>query len=299
MLDWIAALTNQPTSRVFERLRKEHWDLGSNVREALLSRRLEPFVWSAGLSHFYRDSDAFLYENIAFNRTRAKVRMRAWIGAFLASRFPDGARVLVYGDGAGFDSLYLAKAGHDVTYSEPGRLANAFARNLHAAEGQTVHLAAPGWTPSPESYDAILCLDVLEHLPEPPSTVLQLSRALRPHGVLIVHAPFFFLNRQCPTHLRSNLRFSGYCHALYGPAGLRAIGGRMFWDPIALERQSAERLSMSAAPPSATAHGRLWFGGLVLRLMQVCHRVPLRLVELALWRDRRELRRLFLRGGGV
>lgn len=31
------------------------------------------------MSDFYRDSDAFLYENIAFNRTRAKCRMRAWI----------------------------------------------------------------------------------------------------------------------------------------------------------------------------------------------------------------------------
>jgi protein-L-isoaspartate O-methyltransferase len=60
--------------------------------------------------------------------------MRAWIGEYLASRSSDGLRVLTVGDGAGFDSLYLARCGHQVCYWELSQRAVAFATKLFELE---------------------------------------------------------------------------------------------------------------------------------------------------------------------
>lgn len=41
----------------------------------------------------------------------------------------------------------------------------------------------------PESYDTVLCLEVLEHLPNPQATLLQVHRILRPAGAVILSVP--------------------------------------------------------------------------------------------------------------
>lgn len=40
-----------------------------------------------------------------------------------------------------------------------------------------------------ESFDAVLCTEVLEHIPYPVETIRELSRVLRPGGILILTAP--------------------------------------------------------------------------------------------------------------
>jgi SAM-dependent methyltransferase len=44
--------------------------------------------------------------------------------------------------------------------------------------------------PARAAYDAVLCFDVLEHIPDPIATVRVLRDALRPGGLLFLHAPF-------------------------------------------------------------------------------------------------------------
>jgi SAM-dependent methyltransferase len=42
------------------------------------------------------------------------------------------------------------------------------------------------------SIDTILCTEVLEHIPNPEKTIAEFARILRPNGVIITTAPFFF-----------------------------------------------------------------------------------------------------------
>ena len=49
-----------------------------------------------------------------------------------------------------------------------------------------------------ESFDAILCSEVIEHLPEPIRALQELARLLRPGGKLILTAPFCSLTHQAP-----------------------------------------------------------------------------------------------------
>lgn len=53
--------------------------------------------------------------------------------------------------------------------------------------------------PEPDaSFDAILCSEVLEHLPYPIDALKEFSRLLKPGGILIMTAPFCSLTHQAP-----------------------------------------------------------------------------------------------------
>jgi len=53
------------------------------------------------------------------------------------------------------------------------------------------------------SFDAVLCIEVFEHLPDPISVLKELSRILRPGGILILTAPFTSVTHYSPLHFYS------------------------------------------------------------------------------------------------
>lgn len=53
------------------------------------------------------------------------------------------------------------------------------------------------------SFDAIMCIEVLEHLPDPVQAIKELSRLLKPDGQLIITAPFCSLTHFAPYHFSS------------------------------------------------------------------------------------------------
>ena len=58
--------------------------------------------------------------------------------------------------------------------------------------------------PKPDSsFDAIMCIEVLEHLPDPVSAINEFGRLLKPNGYLIITAPFCSLTHFAPYHFSS------------------------------------------------------------------------------------------------
>jgi len=53
---------------------------------------------------------------------------------------------------------------------------------------------------SDSSFDAIMCIEVLEHLPDPILAVKEFARLLKPNGYLILTAPFCSLTHFAPYH---------------------------------------------------------------------------------------------------
>ena len=66
------------------------------------------------------------------------------------------------------------------------------------------------------SFDAILCSEVFEHLPEPVLAIQEFSRLLRPGGHLILTAPFCSLTHFAPFHFASG--FNRYFYETHLPA---------------------------------------------------------------------------------
>lgn len=231
MAELIAVATGESIDRVLERLRIEYARPGATVRHALRERGVTPHEWSAELERFYEESDAFLYELAIWNHNRLKGRMRRWIADTLARASTEALSILSIGDGLGFDSLSFAERGHAVTYLEVPGCTERFARAMFRRVGANIMIETDPAALAESSFDVVVALDVLEHVPDPPVFLSQLLRPLRLGGLFIVHSPFYMIHRAYRTHLRTNRRWAG-AMSLYEKAGLRLCDGRLGWNPL-------------------------------------------------------------------
>ena len=110
---------------------------------------------------------------------------------FIAARVPlAGARVLDVGCGGGLLAEALCRAGARVTGIDlaPGMIEVA---RLHAAESALsidyrLCEAATLLPADAGGFDAVTCMEMLEHVPEPAAMVTTLAALVRPGGALIV-----------------------------------------------------------------------------------------------------------------
>jgi SAM-dependent methyltransferase/glycosyltransferase involved in cell wall biosynthesis len=243
LIDTIQEITGKERDEIARRFKLEHHDIGGNVRRALDDAGIKPYEYGPEIEKFYADTDAFLYESLAWNRTSLKNKVRSWIGIHLAQSQQTPLKILTFGDGLGIDAYFLAQLGHEVTYFDVSQDCATFARKIFECGNLDVTMIADPEQLPKCHFDAILCLDVLEHVPDPPSLVGWLAGLLREGGEFIVHAPFFYIDPAVPTHLRSNKKFSGDLSMLYESHGLHPIAGRLFWDPIVLRKNEKQRCS--------------------------------------------------------
>ena len=271
--------TGESRDIVIQRLIDEEAFLGTNVRRDLKKAGVRPHEWSDQLVEFYRTTRSFLYETSVWNRAPLKLEMRDWIGRFLAERAPGRSlKVLSFGDGLGFDSVYLATAGHQVTYYEVADECVHFAKQVFAANQQTVNIVQSAESLPAGEFDVVISLDVLEHVPSPPDCVGMFARWLKPGGWLLAHSPFFFTSWHRVTHLKSSRKYSG-CKELYRQQGLHPVDGRFFWDPIALEKASL--------PPKNTNLSAVNFGGLLLKFGRYSNGILCAIAQMKAGSDRR------------
>ena len=112
-----------------------------------------------------------------------------------------------------FLGLFLDKIradGWQVVGLEPNRAAAAHARINY--ELDVIDGVLPSARLTAGEFDAVVMLHVIEHLPDPTETLREISRLLKPNGVLVIETPRFdslsfkLLGRrersiQCPGHL--------------------------------------------------------------------------------------------------
>ncbi|MGH9165004.1 MAG: TfuA-like protein [Acidimicrobiales bacterium] len=95
-------------------------------------------------------------------------------------------RVLDFGCGAGFSSLGLALAGHQVAAVDANEVKLDFLRWAAARLGVADRVSV-GWV---GFFDAVVCINVLDHLPDGSGLVEDFARCLRPGGYLALYAHF-------------------------------------------------------------------------------------------------------------
>lgn len=111
--------------------------------------------------------------------------------AFISERLPlKGRRVLDLGCGGGILSEAMARAGADVVGIDLSGEQVAVAR-LHALEsGLAIDYRHTGSAAladaEPAAFDAITCMEMLEHVPEPGAILADCARLLKPGGDLFL-----------------------------------------------------------------------------------------------------------------
>ena len=109
-------------------------------------------------------------------------------GLLMATLPQDGAgkSLLDVGCGDGYLSKILAERGYKVTGLEKR---GGYSDRFPASVRLIVADLEGGLPPLGESYDYVMCADILEHLRRPEDLLLQLRRVLKPGGTLIASLP--------------------------------------------------------------------------------------------------------------
>ena len=110
--------------------------------------------------------------------------------------------------------------------------------------------------PEPDgSFDAVLCTEVFEHLPEPAAALREFARLLKPGGHLILTAPFCSLTHFAPFHFATG--FNRYYYKRHLPAhGFEILDVREngnFFEFVAQELRRTRGVAARYAGESFTA----------------------------------------------
>jgi ubiquinone/menaquinone biosynthesis C-methylase UbiE len=133
----------------------------------------------------------------------------AWVRA-KAATIPSGARVLDVGAGTCPYRNFFAHCKyetHDFKKYEGVKLGNT------SEYGQIDYVSEIVAIPAPDnSFDAILCTEVLEHVPEPIEALREMARLVKPGGRLLITAPLGSGLHQLPFHFYGGYTPEWYRH---------------------------------------------------------------------------------------
>jgi len=128
------------------------------------------------------------------------------------SRLPGGVRVLDLGGHAEGKRGYfdIGEYGLDVVYA-----------NMSASKGADVVAMAEKVPFEAESFDAVICAELLEHVRDPAAVVREAYRVLRSGGTFLMSAPFLYHIHADPSDFGRYTEH--YWNALLGEAGFSGV----------------------------------------------------------------------------
>jgi SAM-dependent methyltransferase len=103
-----------------------------------------------------------------------------------------------------------------------------YSLNLSADKQPDIRSDAARLPLATDCFDAAICTEVLEHVPDPRPVVAEIGRVLKPGGALLITVPFLFrihadpfdFGRYTDTFWRDNLTRAGFTHIEFEKQGL-------------------------------------------------------------------------------
>jgi SAM-dependent methyltransferase len=198
---------------------------GWNVPEDVKRFGVTPFHFDDKMVHLYEQGNGFIFGSLVF---RSRPAPRLWIAHALdrirlyadrVARPIKDLKILMFGDGPGNDSLFLAKYGCKVDYYKvPGSKTYNFALRRFQHYGLWERDIRPIYDYDAflnGQYDVVLSFEVLEHLSEPVGAIQGIHAALRVGGIALITEDFGNLVGYLPPHLPSSARYRGAAPFLF------------------------------------------------------------------------------------
>ena len=146
--------------------------------------RIDNRLYDAEGDSWWQPDSSFYQLKVAFNPVRVGYARRKLLDELHLD--PRGKKALEVGCGGGFVCEEIARMGFDTTGVDPSERSLQIAiRHARASGLDMRYERATGESlPYPdESYDVVLCCDVLEHVRDLPQVISEVSRVLKPGGV--------------------------------------------------------------------------------------------------------------------
>ena len=245
--DEIIQFTGQNPLDIWRRLALELDHPCSNVIEETKRFGVTPHVFDDAMARFYHESDGFIYESIVESRNRYRIgKWRSMVDFINANKLRPAAEttILMYGDSVGSDSICLKRLGYDVIYHDFDSYCARFAQSRFDRR----KLIIPRFSEiARRTFDVVICLEVAEHVPNPPEFIREISGYVEPNGMCLLSESFGLFEPKFPTHLRTNVKFDGKTAELFAANGLTEIWRDVHRKPMVFAA-SRERLRHDLTP---------------------------------------------------
>lgn len=252
VIESIATVTNLSAESIQVQVAKEQGEAGGAVNADMKLFDVVPYQPSRQMDELYRSGTSFAIELAANYADDARLKMAAFILVRLCTertRIGRNLKILAVGDGIGSDSIRMASAGFDVDYmdyeaSVTSKVAaknfQKFLRHTNAPRGDlrvlNRHQVETG------AYDAVISLEVIEHVESPQDFLDFLHQQLTPGGLLFLSECFSGIKSYWQTHLLSNERLSGLVPIMAAQSGFAFQGysHQPFCKPYVFQKSAEE-----------------------------------------------------------
>ena len=212
----LSLFTGRSMQEVIARLESELRDHAGCMAEEWTKRRP---ITARQIERFYEETDAYLYELLIDGENPFRHETR---NAMMEALRKSGARrVLEFGGGIGTDAMWFTRAGWQWTYYDlPGGHTFRFASwRFQKQQVPVTVVTHPGQS---RDNDAVISVEVFEHLPNLLSALRDINRALRLGGLLIFSESFGKTVRH-PLHLTRTAIQGRFLNELVRAAGFEPL----------------------------------------------------------------------------